>query len=60
MGADDRQFWKVAVQTLDVGKPPVLDVENYGLRIISFYLVPQFLAGASYIYGKMRAKSTGQ
>jgi len=55
MGADDRQFRKVAVQTLDVSKPPVLDVENYSLWIVLFYFVPQFLAGASYIYGKMRA-----
>jgi hypothetical protein len=43
------------VQTLDVSKPPVLDVENHGLWIVLFYFVPQFLAGASYIYGKMRA-----
>jgi hypothetical protein len=60
MGADDRQFRKVAVQTLDVRQSPVFDIENYGLWIILFHLVPQFLAGASYIYGKMRAKSTGQ
>ena len=60
MGADDRQFRKIAVQTLDVRQPPIFDIENHGLRIILFYLVPQFLAGASYVYGKMRAKSTGQ
>ena len=60
MSADDGQLGKVSMQTLDVGEPPVLDVKNYGLGLIPFYLVPQFLAGASYIYGKMRAKSTGQ
>jgi hypothetical protein len=60
MGADDGQFRKVPMQTLDVSEPPVLDVEDYSLWLIPFHLVPQFLAGDSYVHGKMRAKSTGQ
>jgi hypothetical protein len=50
VGADDRQSRKVAVQTLDIAQTPILDVENHGFRTVPGYFVPQFLAGANYMY----------
>ena len=58
--ADDGQGWKVAVQTLDLGQVPTLDVQNHGLRTFPGHVFPQFLAGLGYVHGKMRSKSTGQ
>lgn len=50
VSADDGQGRKVAVQTLDIGQAPVLDVENHGFRMVPDYIVSQFLAGSGYMH----------
>ena len=60
MRADDRQLGKVAMQTLHFRQTPVLDIEHHGFGLGPFDFVPQFLAGASHIYGEMRVKSADQ
>jgi hypothetical protein len=60
MRAHDRQGREVAVQALDISQQPVLEVENHGFRMGSGQVIPQFLAGAGYVHGKMRTESTGQ
>ena len=37
---NNRQFRKLAVQTLDVSEPPVFNIENHSFRMISLNLSP--------------------
>ena len=48
--ADNGQRRKIAVQTLDIGQQPILDVENYGLRAVPCHVFPQFFAGPGYMH----------
>jgi hypothetical protein len=40
VGANDGQGRKVAMQALDISQQPVLEIQNYGFRISSRYVVP--------------------
>jgi hypothetical protein len=58
MRADNRQLWKVAMQTFYVSQPPVLNVENHGFWMVPLHSVPQFFTGSGHMHGKVSAQST--
>ena len=39
-------FWKIAMKTFHICEPPVLDIENDGIRVGASDIVPQFFTGA--------------
>ncbi len=46
MRADDGQIGKVAVQTLDIGQQPMLDIENHSFRTVASRRCPAILRGS--------------
>jgi hypothetical protein len=55
VSANDRQVWKILVQTLNIRKPPDFNVEHDSLGMVPGYVLPQFFAGAGEMDRKVRA-----
>jgi len=60
VGADNRQFRVVVVETFYVREHPLLNVKYNSLGMAVRQLVPKFLARIDELYGKVRPQSTCQ